>query len=230
MQLTVLDPFRPNQPFPPLYKALDEPNGLLALGGCLSTERLLNAYRNGIFPWYNPGEPLLWWSPDPRLVLFPDCVNISRSLAKTLRKGLFTVTFDRAFDQVMACCAEPRQASSGTWITDEMMQAYQDLHHQGLAHSVETWFEGELAGGLYGVAIGQVFFGESMFHKRTDASKVAFVTLARQLKQWNYRLVDCQVHTQHLLSLGAEEIARTDFSALLKRYCPAKPSTDAWQN
>lgn len=230
MQLTVLDPFRSNQPFPPLYKALEEPNGLLALGGCLSTERLLNAYRNGIFPWYNPGEPILWWSPDPRLVLFPDRVNISRSLAKTLRKGLFTVTFDRAFDQVMACCAEPRQASLGTWITDEMMQAYQDLHHQGLAHSVETWFNGELAGGLYGVTIGQIFFGESMFHKRTDASKVAFVTLARQLKQWNYRLVDCQVQTQHLLSLGAEEIARTDFSGLLKRYCPAKPSTDAWQN
>lgn len=230
MQLTVLDPFRPNQPFPPLYKALEEPNGLLALGGCLSIERLLNAYRNGIFPWYNPGEPILWWSPDPRLVLFPDRVNISRSLAKTLRKGLFTVTFDRAFDQVLAYCAEPRQASSGTWITDEMKQAYQELHLQGLAHSVEAWCDGELAGGLYGVAIGQVFFGESMFHKRTDASKVAFVTLARQLTQWNYRLVDCQVQTQHLLSLGAEEIRRSDFSSQLKRYCSAKPSSDAWQN
>lgn len=230
MQLSVLDPFRPEQAFPPLDHALLEPNGLLAVGGCLSTERLINAYRAGIFPWYNPGEPLLWWSPDPRLVLFPERVSISRSLSKTLRKGLFSITYDQAFERVMACCSEPREASSGTWITEDMRKAYLDLHRQGLAHSVEAWRGDELVGGLYGVTIGRVFFGESMFHKRTNASKVAFVTLARQLNEWNYRLVDCQVQTQHLLSLGAEEIPRADFSLLLDRYCSQQPSTDAWRN
>lgn len=230
MQLTVLDPFRPNQAFPPLDRALDEPNGLLAIGGCLTSERLLNAYRNGIFPWYNPGEPLLWWSPDPRLVLFPDKIKVSRSLRKKLRKELFEVTYDRAFERVISCCAEPRADSQGTWITGEIKQAYQTLHGQGIAHSIEAWFEGELVGGLYGVAIGQVFFGESMFHKKTDASKVAFVTLAERLRQWDYRLIDCQVQTQHLLSLGAEEIARGRFADLLKRYCAAEPASTAWQS
>ncbi|GAB4268321.1 MAG: leucyl/phenylalanyl-tRNA--protein transferase [Methylomicrobium sp.] len=230
MQLTVLDPFHPEQPFPSLTKALKEPNGLLAIGGCLSPQRLLNAYRNGIFPWYNPGEPLLWWSPNPRLVLFPEKVDISRSLRKTLRKPIFSVTYDQAFDRVVSCCAEPRAASEGTWITEEMKQAYLNLHRLGVAHSVEAWCEGELVGGLYGVALGQVFFGESMFHKRTDASKVAFVTMVKQLETWRYRLIDCQVQTQHLLSLGAEEISRQRFTELLERYCATEPAPTAWQN
>ena len=230
MQLTILDPYRPNQAFPALDKALKEPNGLLAIGGCLSPERLINAYRHGIFPWYNPGEPVLWWSPDPRLVLFPDHVKISRSLRKTLRRSLFTVTYDKAFSRVVECCAESRPGSTGTWITKEMKQAYNSLYSLGLAHSAEAWANGELVGGLYGIAIGQVFFGESMFHKKTDASKVVFVTLAEQLKTWNYQLIDCQVQTQHLLSLGAEEISRHDFADQLHQYCSLEPAATAWQN
>ncbi|PKM10606.1 MAG: leucyl/phenylalanyl-tRNA--protein transferase [Gammaproteobacteria bacterium HGW-Gammaproteobacteria-3] len=230
MALTALDPYRPDQAFPPLTKALDEPNGLLAIGGCLSPVRLLNAYRRGIFPWYNPGEPILWWSPDPRLVMFPEQVKLSRSLQKTLRRSLFTITYDSAFNQVIECCAASRAGSNGTWITEEIKQAYRALHVLGLAHSAEAWAEGELVGGLYGIAIGQVFFGESMFHKKTDASKVAFVTLAEQLRNWHYQLIDCQVQTQHLLSLGAQEISRRDFVGRLHRYCLLKPAADAWQN
>ncbi|MGR9116298.1 MAG: leucyl/phenylalanyl-tRNA--protein transferase [Gammaproteobacteria bacterium] len=230
MELTVLDPYLPNQVFPPLDKALKEPNGLLAIGGCLSPERLINAYRHGIFPWFNPGEPVLWWSPDPRLVLYPDRVKISRSLRKTLRRSLFTVTYDKAFNRVIESCAAPRPGSSGTWITEEMKQAYNTLHRMGLAHSAEAWIDGELVGGLYGIAIGQVFFGESMFHKITDASKVVFVTLAEHLKKWNFQLIDCQVQTQHLFSLGAEEISRYDFSKQLRRYCSIEPVATAWQN
>ncbi|MGR9046045.1 MAG: leucyl/phenylalanyl-tRNA--protein transferase [Gammaproteobacteria bacterium] len=229
MQLTILDPYRPNQAFPNLDRALKEPNGLLAIGGCLSPERLLNAYRHGIFPWYNPGEPVLWWSPDPRLVLFPERVKISHSLRKTLRRSLFKVTYDRAFSRVIELCAEPRPGSNGTWITEEIKQAYNTLHQLGMAHSAEAWSEDELVGGLYGIAIGQVFFGESMFHKKTDASKVVFVTLAEQLKNWNYQLIDCQVQTPHLFSLGAEEVNRRDFAALLRQYCSAKPAASAWQ-
>ncbi|MDP3008283.1 MAG: leucyl/phenylalanyl-tRNA--protein transferase [Methylococcales bacterium] len=229
MQLTLLDPDNPTQTFPPLYLALREPDGLLAVGGCLSTERLLNAYQRGIFPWYNPDEPILWWSPDPRLVLFPDKLIVSRSLAKTVRKNIFTVTFDNAFEQVITACAEPRKDSEGTWITSDINQAYINLHHQGYAHSVEVWSDNELVGGLYGVALGQVFFGESMFHTKTDASKVAFVSLVGQLKNWGYQLIDCQVHTRHLASLGAEELNRRAFVRLLKQYCPLPISPVAWQ-
>ncbi|MCD2453277.1 leucyl/phenylalanyl-tRNA--protein transferase [Methylicorpusculum oleiharenae] len=229
MQLAVLDPLNDSEPFPPAYLALPDPNGLLAVGGCLSPVRLVNAYRQGIFPWYNPGEPILWWSPDPRLVLFPEKLNVSRSLAKRLRKGDYVVTYDQAFEQVMDGCAEPRNHESGTWITDEIKDAYIDLHHMGVAHSVEAWCNGELTGGLYGVAIGQVFFGESMFHTRTDASKVAFAFIVEKLRQWNYRLIDCQVKTHHLLSLGAEEIDRQEFIDLLHKFCDLGPGPDAWQ-
>lgn len=229
MQLTLLDPHNPNQDFPALTQALRDPDGLLAVGGCLSTKRLLAAYRHGIFPWYNPGEPILWWSPDPRLVLFPDKLYVSRSLRKTKNKNIFSITFDQAFGTVINACAEPRKDTAGTWISHEIKQAYMELHRLGLAHSAEAWFDGELVGGLYGIALGQVFFGESMFHTKTDASKVVFATLVEQLKCWHFQLIDCQVHTSHLESLGAEEIERTYFAELLGHYCdrPAHPS--AWQ-
>ena len=230
MRLTLLDPDNPAQAFPPLYKALREPDGLLAVGGCLSTERLINAYRRGIFPWYNADEPILWWSPDPRLVLFPDKLLVSRSLRKTLRKNVFTVTFDKAFSEVMIACAEPRKDSAGTWISSDIYQAYVELHQQGFAHSVEVWFNDELVGGLYGVALGQVFFGESMFHTKTDASKVAFVSLVEQLQAWHYQLIDCQIHTNHLASLGAEDIDRRTFVRLLNQYCRMPVSLIAWQD
>lgn len=230
MHLTLLDPSTPEQDFPPLQLALDEPNGLLAVGGCLSAERLLNAYRHGIFPWYNPDEPILWWSPNPRLVLFPDNLRVSHSLKKTLRKQLFNVTFDRTFKDVITACAETRKNSGGTWISTEISQAYIKLHELGIAHSVEAWHGGTLSGGLYGIALGQVFFGESMFHRQTDASKVAFVTLVQKLKDWDYQLVDCQVHTQHLSSLGAQSIARNQFAKLLEQYCNKAVQPTAWKN
>ena len=229
MQLTVLDPKKPGQDFPPLYKAFREPDGLLAIGGCLSKKRLLNAYRHGIFPWYNPGESILWWSPDPRLVLFPDNLIISRSLRKTLRKNIFSVTFDQSFKEVIAACAEPRENSAGTWITEDIKQAYNTLHQSGFAHSAEAWLDGELVGGLYGVALGRVFFGESMFHTRTDASKVVFVTLVEQLKAWDFQLIDCQVHTKHLASLGAVNCDRSYFVKLLNQYTNTPAHPLAWQ-
>jgi leucyl/phenylalanyl-tRNA--protein transferase len=228
MQLTILDPGNPEQAFPSVQQALLEPDGLLAVGGCLSTTRLLAAYRHGIFPWYNPGEPILWWSPNPRLVLFPNKLVISRSLRKTLRNKVFSVTFDQAFNEVIASCAVPRKDAGGTWITTEINSAYNQLHQAGFAHSVETWLDGELVGGLYGVALGQVFFGESMFHTRTDASKVAFASLVQQLDIWGYQLIDCQIHTRHLTSFGAEQISRSDFTQLLAKLCD-RPTQSNWQ-
>jgi leucyl/phenylalanyl-tRNA--protein transferase len=218
-----------DQDFPPPNKALREPNGLLALGGCLSQSRLLKAYRHGIFPWYNPGDPILWWSPNPRLVLFPDKLIISRSLQKTLRKNMFSVTVDKAFDKVVDCCAGSRKEVTGTWITADIYTAYNQLHQTGVAHSVEAWLGDELVGGLYGVAMGLVFFGESMFHTKTDASKVAFARLVTLLKSWNYQLIDCQVHTSHLESFGAEEIDRDYFNSLLDQYCVIPAQATAWQ-
>lgn len=227
--LTLLDPDQADQPFPPISKALTEPDGLLAVGGCLSTQRIINAYTQGIFPWYSDDDPILWWSPNPRLVIFPDKLHISKSLQKTLRQQRFSVSFDTAFAEVIKACASPRKDHAGTWLTPEMQAAYNRLHNEGHAHSIETWYQGQLVGGLYGIAIGQVFFGESMFHIKTDASKVAFISLVQQLKDWGYQLIDCQAHTQHLVSLGAEEVSRSDFSALLHRHHHCKPHSTAWQ-
>ena len=223
-----LDPDDPELWFPRVELALQEPDGLLAVGGDLSEERLLLAYRSGIFPWYGPGQPILWWSPAPRLVLFPSRLRVSRSLAKTIRKATFSITLDQVFAAVISACAEPRPGQAGTWITPEMMAAYQDLHAAGYAHSVECWQEGRLVGGLYGVAIGRIFFGESMFARSTDASKVAFVGLVRQLSRWGFSLVDCQVHTTHLASLGAETIPRSKFIRTLEHACLQPALNTAW--
>jgi leucyl/phenylalanyl-tRNA--protein transferase len=198
-------------PFPPAERALAEPNGLLAAGGDLSSERLLAAYRRGIFPWYGEGEPILWWSPDPRMVLFPGELVVSRSLRKTLRNSAYEIRFDHGFDAVIRSCAAPRPGQAGTWITDEMRAAYNGLHRLGHAHSVETWIEGQLAGGLYGVSLGRVFFGESMFSRRRDASKLALVMLVEKLTRDGYEMIDCQFHTSHLETLGARSIPRAHF-------------------
>lgn len=225
----LLDRTDPNAPFPDVEQAEREPDGLLAIGGDLSQERLWNAYRRGIFPWYSQGQPILWWSPDPRLVLYPQRLRISRSLRKTLRRGPFTATLDWAFGAVLEACAGPRRNALGTWLVPDMRRAYMHLHHQHLAHSVEVWAHGELVGGLYGVAIGRVFFGESMFSHRDDASKVALVHLVDCLIGWGYQLIDCQVHTEHLERLGAEEIPRQRFSQLLDTWCPLPGREGSWR-
>jgi leucyl/phenylalanyl-tRNA--protein transferase len=223
-----LDPDDPELWFPRVELALQEPNGLLAVGGDLSEDRLLLAYRSGIFPWYGPGQPILWWSPDPRLVLFPSRLRVSRSLVKTIRKGMFRLTLDRDFDGVIDACAAPRPGQAGTWITPEMKDAYRALHLAGYAHSVECWRQDQLVGGLYGIAIGRIFFGESMFARSTDASKVAFVGLVRQLSRWGFPLIDCQVHTTHLASLGAGTIPRREFIRVLERECLQPAAGSAW--
>ena len=212
-------PWLPPEPvFPPLEAALEEPNGLLAAGGDLSPHRLLAAYSRGIFPWYAKGEPILWWSPDPRMVLFPDEIKIGRSLAKTLRNKAYEVRLDTAFTEVVAACAAaPRDGQAGTWITAEMRAAYGRLHALGFAHSIETWIGDELVGGLYGVAIGRVFYGESMFARATDASKIALAHLGVQLRRLGFGIIDCQMETAHLASLGARPIPRREFRALLDR-------------
>ncbi len=202
----------PDGDFPPVERALRRPNGLLAAGGDLSPERLLRAYRLGIFPWFSAGEPILWWSPDPRMALFPDELKIARSLAKTLRKRDFEVRADSAFEQVILACSEPRPHQPGTWITSEMQAAYARLHRLGVAHSVETWRGGELIGGLYGVALGRMFYGESMFSRADDASKIALVHLVRQLQRWEFGMIDCQMNTPLLTSFGAREIRRAEFT------------------
>jgi leucyl/phenylalanyl-tRNA--protein transferase len=219
----------PEQPFPPLHRALREPNGLLAAGGDLSVKRLVAAYRQGIFPWYGEGQPVLWWSPDPRMVLYPREITVSRSLRKRLRKRDFELRVDTCFVRVMRACAEPRAGQGGTWITDDMLEAYASLHAAGMAHSVETWIDGELTGGLYGVALGGVFFGESMFSRTTDASKIALVHLARQLERWNFGIVDCQMATAHLASLGAREIPRKDFVRALSELVNYPTRTGQWR-
>lgn len=223
-----LDPYDEEQPFPPPELALRDPNGLLAVGGSLAPQRLLRAYRNGIFPWYSPGQPILWWSPDPRTVLFPERLRVSRSLRKTLRKGMFAPTLDAAFAAVIQRCAEPRRDQEGTWITPEMTRAYTRLHRLGHAHSVEVWRDDELVGGLYGVAIGRVFFGESMFSRTSDASKVALVALCRQLLRWQFGLIDCQMHTPHLASLGAADLPRARYVELLGVLCRLPGRSGRW--
>lgn len=213
--------------FPPLERALREPNGLLAVGGDLSAERLIQAYRHGCFPWYQAGQPILWWSPNPRTVLLPQELHVSRSLRKTLRQERFQVSLDRDFSAVIQACAGPRDYADGTWITPEMQAAYRELHRRGIAHSVEVWQNDNLVGGLYGLAIGQLFFGESMFSHVDNASKVGFATLVRRLEQWGFVLIDCQMPTQHLQSLGARSISRSEFADYLKRYLD-QPSTADW--
>ena len=207
----------PSLAFPAVELALDEPNGLLAIGGDLSPARLIQAYSLGIFPWFNDDQPILWWSPNPRAVLFPWQLHISRSLRKAIQKQQFAITLDQDFEGVIRNCAAPRQGQPGTWITDEMHEAYVTLHQMGVAHSVEAWQDGQLVGGLYGIALGWVFFGESMFSRATNASKVAFVHLVRQLQRWQFALIDCQVSSEHLKSLGATEIERAEFTKLLQQ-------------
>ena len=214
--------------FPSVETALRDPDGLLAVGGKLSSARLLSAYRQGIFPWYSVGQPVLWWSPDPRCVLFPEQLKVSRSLRKTLRKGLFSVTLDSAFEAVIDHCAMPRGDDEGTWITPAIKRSYTLLHQMGIAHSVEVWQDDRLVGGLYGVALGRVFFGESMFSRVSDASKVGFATLVTQLRRWNYPLIDCQVHSEHLESLGATTIPRREFIRLLNQWCDTEVTGSAW--
>ena len=201
--------------FPPLSAALDEPNGLLAVGGDLQPERLINAYRHGIFPWYEDPQPLLWWSPDPRAVLVPDDVHISRSLAKILRRGEFRVSFDSAFRRVINACATLDQTRTGTWITADMMNAYIRMYELGWAHSVEVWRDQALVGGLYGIGMGKVFFGESMFSRESNASKIALVSLCEKLRQLGVELIDCQVGNPHLYRMGASDITRAEFAAKL---------------
>ena len=257
-----------NAPFPPVERALRSPNGLLAAGGDLSAPRLLEAYRHGIFPWFNPGEPALWWSPDPRMVLVPGEFKISRSFAKVLRNAAYEVRCDTAFEQVIRGCAAPRRAcpepgrrghhggcdkardsigsgssrpaalpapegsvspcQGGTWINEDMIAAYCELHRMGYAHSVETWMDGKLVGGLYGIAIGRMFYGESMFSHAGNASKIALAHLSRQLERWQFGMIDCQMNTPHLASLGAREIPRSEFIARLQELINCEPVT-RWQ-
>lgn len=212
--------------FPRHDYAFDEPNGLLAAGGDLSCERLLNAYSLGIFPWYNEGEPILWWSPDPRSVVYPALFKPSRSLNKIIKKGVFKVTTDTHFTHVMKACAEPRSDQEGTWINQDMINSYSQLHELGFAHSVECWQGDTLVGGLYGIAIGRAFFGESMFSRTSNASKVAFATLCNQLAQWGFEIIDCQVHNPHLESLGAQQISRDKFLQVLQRATAKRPNEE----
>lgn len=204
--------------FPAVAQALDEPNGLLAFGGDLRPERILAAYRRGIFPWYQDDQPILWWSPDPRAVLFPEQIHISRSMRKVLASNLFTVRMDTDFAGVMRGCAELTERRSGTWITGPMFDAYCKLHELGYAHSIEVWHDGELVGGLYGIALGAVFFGESMFSREKNASKIALIRLCQQLQHWGFAVIDCQVSNPHLHSMGANTIARSTFVKLLQQH------------
>lgn len=265
----MLSLLRDHTPFPPVDEALREPNGLLAIGGDLSPERLLDAYRHGIFPWFNADDPILWWSPDPRMVLFPREFKVSRSLRKTLARRDFEVSMDTAFERVMRACAAPRAGQAGTWIHEEMIAAYTALHRMGYAHSVEVWMPGspaplqievetgrqranhedstistarneqashqgiddelDLVGGLYGISIGRMFYGESMFSRRTDGSKIALAHLAAQLTRWNFGMIDCQMNTPHLASLGAREIPRAEFIRRLQELVHYNNQESPWE-
>ena len=217
-------------PFPPLSAALDEPNGLLAIGGDLAPARLLTAYRAGIFPWFSEGQPILWWSPDPRMVLYVDEFRVSRSLAKRVRAGIFETRVDSAFRSVIQACADtPRAGQGGTWITPVMIDAYCELHRLGYAHSVESWREGQLVGGLYGLALGRMFFGESMFAHETDASKVALVQLVASLQRLQVPLIDCQQDTPHLAAFGARPIPRAMFAAHLAELIHSVDPPTGWR-
>jgi len=217
-----------SDPFPPLERALMEPDGLLAAGADLSPARLLAAYRSGIFPWYSAGQPVLWWSPDPRMVLFPAEFRMPRSLAKRLRRRDYEIRVDTAFETVMRACAAPRSDGAGTWITPDMIAAYSQLHRLGHAHSVETWIDGELAGGLYGIALGRVFYGESMFAWAADASKIALAHLMRRMERGQFGIIDCQMNTAHLARFGAREIPRREFSRHLAELVNYPQTANVW--
>lgn len=229
IRLHWLDPRDPDQNFPPSHLAMRDPNGLLAIGGDLSVARMLRAYSQGIFPWYNPDEPILWWCPDPRAVLRPDQLKVSRSLSKSIARKDYAVTLDRVFPDVLNACAGARAKSRGTWLGPDMQHAYCELHEQGHSHSVEVWRDGELIGGLYGVSVGRVFFGESMFSHANDASKIALYYLCEQLKQWSYELIDCQISSAHLTTLGAAEISRRSFLELLAPAVRLQGQDGRWQ-
>jgi len=203
--------------FPPINTALSEPAGLLAAGGDLSIPRLIEAYKRGIFPWYERDQPILWWSPEPRSVLFPDQFKISNSLSKTLKQNKFEIRLDTAFKRVITACSQPREYSPETWITDDMIEAYLHLHDHGVAHSIECYLDSQLVGGLYGMALGKLFFGESMFHTKTDASKVAFAFLCRLMREHDCPLIDCQIPNDHLMTLGATSISSVEFSEYLRQ-------------
>jgi leucyl/phenylalanyl-tRNA---protein transferase len=216
-------------PFPPVSRALRSPNGLLAAGADLSPKRLLSAYRLGIYPWFSEGDPILWWSPDPRMVLVPDEFRVTRSFAKTLRNARYEVRVDTSFRAVMEACAAPRDGQDGTWITTSMIDAYVRMHELGHAHSFETWIDGELAGGLYGMAVGRVIFGESMFTRVRDASKIALAHLVRHAQSQGFELIDCQMETSHLASLGARPIPREEFSARIAELVNSGPEPQRWE-
>lgn len=223
-----IDPELPADHFPDLKHAMSEPNGLLAFGGDLSIERLIAAYERGIFPWYSKHEPILWWSPNPRSIIIPNEFKPSRSLRKKIRKNEYQITLDQSFHEVIKNCAAPRKYCDGTWITEEMMEAYLQLHQFGIAHSVEAWKDNKLVGGLYGVSLGKAFFGESMFSSATDASKVCLAYLIEQLKLWNFELIDCQVNSEHMESLGAREIPRNEFMDFLSSHCSGQTKQGKW--
>ncbi|MBL8477378.1 MAG: leucyl/phenylalanyl-tRNA--protein transferase [Methyloversatilis sp.] len=218
----------PGAPFPPVERALREPDGLLAAGLELTPDRILDAYRLGIFPWFSDGQPVLWWSPDPRMVLVPSEIRITRSMHKVLRNRPYEVRCDSAFEAVMRACAAPRDGQAGTWISDDMIAAYSALHARGYAHSVETWIDGRLAGGLYGMAIGRMFYGESMFSTERDASKIALVHLARYLETQAFGLIDCQMNTGHLGSMGGREIPRREFCRVMAQCIADRPLPGRW--
>ncbi len=226
-----ISPDAPADEFPDVATASRDPDGLLAIGGDLGIDRLLHAYRRGIFPWFNSGQPILWWSPDPRTVLIPREFQLRRSLARRIKQEHWDITMDSNFVDVISACAEPRSddATPGTWISPDMIDAYCRLHEQGWAHSVETWLDNKLVGGLYGVAIGSVFFGESMFTVERDASKIALLALCRQLEKWNFSVIDCQIASEHLGSLGAKEIARAVFLAYLEQMTGGRGKPGKWK-
>ena len=223
-----ISPHDPPGAFPDVESALREPDGLLAAGGDLGTPRLLEAYRRGIFPWFEEGQPILWWSPDPRCVLFPDEFHLSRRLAREMRRSAAEVRFNTRFAEVVAACAEPRASQQGTWITTEMQAAYTRLHDEGWAHSIETWDGGAMTGGIYGVAIGKVFFGESMFSRRNNASKYALYALSRILARQDFACIDCQVASRHLMTLGSVLVPRREFSVMLATSCESITTAPKW--
>ena len=224
-------PWLENNPviFPNPETAQEEPNGLLAAGGNLESDTLITAYKKGIFPWFDDDSPILWWSPNPRSVIKPSDIHISKSMRKTLKKTPFKITCDTAFEQVIRRCSKPRNYTDDTWITEEMVEAYCNLHNEGIAHSVEVWEGNNLVGGLYGICIGRMFFGESMFSNVDNASKIAFITLCKNLADCHFELIDCQVSSEHLNSLGAIDIDRQLFTEKIDLLCNEKPSQSPWQ-